>query len=70
MPSATVNAILNHCESEVERLRTGKPRTSNALAAQTIVELMVASMALDNEAFSEFVEMVVSARTSIREMRK
>ena len=61
-------SLVTYCEQGIESLRNEPPRSSNELAAERIVEMMAAAMALDNSAFSEFVALVIETRKSIREI--
>lgn len=63
-----IQAVLTHCEAEIEGLRNRRPHIDNETAAKRIVELMAVSLALDNAAFSGFIELVISTRISIREL--
>ena len=68
MSERIVKAIMTHCEWGVEGLRLDPPRTSNSQAAERIVELMASSMALDNQAFTDFIVLVLETRTSLNEI--
>ena len=61
-------SLVTYCEQGIESLRNEPPRSSNELAAERIVEMMAAAMALDNAAFSEFIALVIETRKSIREI--
>ena len=61
-------SLVTYCEQGIESLRNELPRSNNELAAERIVEMMAAAMALDNAAFSEFIALVIETRKSIREI--
>lgn len=61
-------SLVTYCEQGIESLRNEPPRSNNELAAERIVEMMAAAMALDNAAFSEFIALVIETRKSIREI--
>jgi len=68
MTERIVKAVMTHCEWGVEGLRIDPPRTNNADCAERIVELMASSLALDNQAFTDFIGLVLETRKSLNEI--
>lgn len=65
MKERIVNAIMKHTAWGIEGLRLEVPETDKELSEQ-IVELLAASLALDDAALVDFIALVMENRASIR----
>ena len=60
-----VNAIMKHCSWSVESLRL-EPLETDREIAEVMVDVMVGSLALDDEALVAFIAKVMETRASMK----
>ena len=67
MNERITSAMMKHCAWGVEGLRLEPPENDGKFAEE-MIELVAASLALDNGAFTDFIVMVLETRKSMNEI--